>query len=128
MVLKVIIKNGLLDLSASGIIIIDSSKPVVLTVQDNQEPMHIKMIFRDEPKSETTLRNVHEVQSENTIEIEFVNYNSIYGYFTNEPWSIGNAFGRELFFTYSISDLPDSKMKKIEYSFLLGKEVENGSY
>jgi len=126
MELKVKIKNGLLDLSASGVIIIDSSKPVVLTLFDNDEPMNIEMIFMNDPKNELTSRNIREVQSKNKIIIEFVNYNEIYGYYTNEPWSIGAAFGKELFFTYSISAFLESKMKKIEYSFLLGKEVKNG--
>jgi len=126
MKLNVRVKNGNLDLTASGVFLVDTSQLVTLTIQDNEEPMHIKMTFVDDVETDKTVRNVKQFEEENTIELEFVNYNSVYGYYTTEPWLIGSSFGRQMFLSYCISDLIDSHMKKIEYSFFLGKEVNNG--
>jgi len=127
MKLDVKIKNGIYDLTASGMVILDSSVQTVITIKDEGQPFDMIIQFKnDESNPKETKRETKLIPGKNAFEINFTNYNSVLGSFTKEFWFIGTSNQRKLYFTYLISSLTDSKLKRLEYSFYLGEEVKNG--
>ena len=123
------IKNGNFDLTASGIIISASKEPIIITINDDGEPIDIIMRFENDKAEINKISGiVKPVEGQNAIEIIFTNYNSILGSYTKEPWLIAESFNRQLYLLYVISGFSDSELKKIEYSFYFGLKVKKGKY
>jgi len=123
------IKNGKFDLIASGIIISASKEPIIITINDDGEPIDIIMRFENNKAEINKISGiVKHVEGQNAIEIIFTNYNLILGSFTKEPWLIAESFNRDLYLLYVISGFTDSELKKIEYSFYFGLEVKKGKH
>jgi hypothetical protein len=127
MELKINIKNGLFDLTASGSILIVGDKPTTFTILDNGLPLDIIMKFEnDESNTSESKREIKVFEDQNAFEITFTNYNSFLGLHNKEPWLIGDSFGRRLYLLYVISGFNESSFKRIEYTFFLGEELNNG--
>ncbi len=120
-------KNGEFDLVAHGTVITASKEPTIITVQDDGNPMDIILKFeRDKEHSKELEKSVKAIEGQNAIEITFKNYTSSLGHYTKEPWLIAHSNGRGLYLLYVISGFNDSLLQKIEYSFYLGEEINNG--
>jgi hypothetical protein len=122
--IEVNIRSGDLNLAASGSFVTTGSDMVHLTILDNGAPLYIFIQFVDDSTNQIH-HTAKEIPGKNAFEIIFHNFNNPLGTYTKEPWKIGNSYNKELFFCYVIKGY-DSLIKKIDYSFYLGKEVTNG--
>jgi len=127
MELKVSVRNGTSFLTASGNILTMGDQPTIFTIQDNGQPMDIVIKFDNDDSNPTeSKRSIKAIDGQNAFEITFTNYNSVLGLHNKEPWLIGDSFGRKLYFLYVISGFNGCFLKRIEYSFFLGEEVNHG--
>ncbi|MFC0877847.1 DUF6864 domain-containing function [Saccharicrinis sp. FJH2] len=127
MKLGIEIKSGNLELSLSGSLVTTSLERVQLTLLDNGAPLDLFLDFKnDSSNPEKFQKTAKKIEGKNAINIVFTNYNNPLGTYTAQPWQIGHAFNRELFFCFVIYGFDNSNVKKIDYSFYLGKEVKNG--
>lgn len=125
--LKILVKNGSLDLTSSGVILIDGSKSTILTILDDGLPMDIILNFKtDEATKDVPTRQSNPIKGQNAFEIIFTNFNSALGTYNKEPWLIGTSYNRKLYLLYIISAFAHSNIKRFEYSFYLGEVENNG--
>lgn len=122
------IKNGILDLFASGSLIFDSTDQTIikLTAEGDQMPLNIILKFENEEKDANLPRKAGNIVDATTLEIVFTNYNNSLGAFNKDFWELGSLSKRKLYFVYVIYGFSETKLKKIDYSFYLGEEVANG--
>lgn len=113
------------NLVASGTFITFPVGDSIINIDSNEEPLKFVFRFFDDETDKST-RVVPDIKSKSTLELRLFNFNNELGNFNLEPAKIGTVYNRELFFSYFINSLGATRMKKITYSFYLGKEVTNG--
>ncbi|AZJ32737.1 hypothetical protein SAMN05444344_1528 [Tenacibaculum mesophilum] len=127
MEIKTSIKSGDYDLVSNGTVITEESKDLEIELKaqdDNSLTLILKFNTDDSEKNE--LKRSAKVLNDTTLEILFTNYNNVLGSYNKKLWKLGTLANRKLYFTYVIYGLTDSNLKRIEYSFYLGEEVNNG--
>ncbi len=127
MEIKTTIKSGSLDLISGGVFLSEDKKDITITLKAPHETaIDLIFKFKNDDKDKNQPRKEAKVLNDTTLEIEFTNYNNILGSFNKELWEIGTLANRKLFLAYIIYGFKDSMLKKINYSFYLGEEVQNG--
>ena len=127
MEIKTTIKSGPLDLISGGVFLSEDNKDITITLEAPDEaPLNLVFKFKNDEKDKNQPRKSAKALNDTTLEIEFTNYNNVLGSFNKELWEIGSLAKRKLFFAYIIYGFNDSVIKKIDYSFYLGEEVQNG--
>lgn len=87
----------------------------------------LRLLFENNEKSkEQEVKAEIPENDKNTVILKFTNFNNPLGIGNGIPLPLGNYKGRPLFFNYRIYSLNDKSGKHIHYTWLLGKEVENG--
>jgi len=126
MKLEIGIENGKWLLVGSGTFLTASSEKVKMSLTDNGAPLNLFLSFSTDDSKQRKKVVTPANDRNDSIDIEFVNYTNVLGSYTKTPWLIGTAFNRKLYMLYDICAYTDSQMKKIDYSFYLGEEAENG--
>jgi hypothetical protein len=126
MSLIVKVKNGTLDLLTSGVFILKGSEQSSIFLKDDNEEISLILKFQNTEKDTDKINKVATVINNNTLEITFSNYNNSLGNYTKDMWPIGTFKGRRLLLSYGIFGMTDGSLKKFDYSFYLGEEVQNG--
>lgn len=124
---EITIKNGELDLLASGTIIVDQNLPTKLTLKgENETPIELIIVFSKDDSNPKKQETKNRFFGEHTMEVNFVNFDSPLGTYGTKIWELGNLKRRKLFFYYIVRELANTDMKQIGYTFYLGEEVHNG--
>jgi len=119
------IKQGDKELIATGTFLTFGSDQIELTLKYKDEI--VKLLFEfvtDETSKDTGL----EFQSLNTttLKVIYKNHNHTLGSFNTEPYELGTIGNRLFYFTYFVTHINGTQRKKIDYSFYVGKEAQNG--
>ena len=127
MEIETLVKSGDHELISSGIVVADGNKALHIQLKvPNENAINLILKFENDESEKKELKRTAKAINNTTLEVLFTNYNNVFGSYSKEYWQIGTFTKRKLFFTYIISGLTDSNLKKIEYSFYLGEEVQNG--
>jgi len=116
------IKSGIFDLIESGSFISPNNDRIEFDLINDEAPLSIAFEFSLDEKNKD-VRKTTSVK-ETCLTINFINYKDTRH--TTVPWKIGNIYGRELLILYHIDPLNNSTIRKVIYSFYLGKETNNG--
>jgi len=121
------IKSGENDLISSGVFLSEDDKEIRITLEaPDDSPLNLILRFESSEKDKDQPRKEAKTLDDTTLQIIFTNYSNILGSFNKELWELGTLANRKLYFVYIIYGFNDSRLKKIDYSFYLGEEVQNG--
>lgn len=119
------IKVGDFDVLESGTIVGIIDEPIEFLLSKETD-FRIKIIFKDDKTLTDKPHNRKaDVYGKNGLQITFTNYNYPNGIGNAKPVQLGQIENRELHLTYRVYSLVDSG-KLFHYTWLLGKEVNNG--
>lgn len=119
------IKVGDYDVLETGSVVGNLNESIDFEL--NTDLIHtLKLFFVDDDnkKEQGVLAKKSDTESK-VIEMTFTNYNNSLGTGNIKPISLGNYNGRTLFFNFRIYSL-EGGGKHIHYTWLLGKEENNG--
>jgi len=119
------IKNGDKELLASGMVLTFDSEPVEITLSYKDEIITFSMEFISDPEIKD-LPLSFELVNQTSLKVKFTNHNNTLGTYNIQPFELGSIGNRLLYFNYFITQLNQTSRKKIDYSFYVGKEVQNG--
>lgn len=118
------IKVGEYDILESGTVIGNENEPVDF-ILDTKTNFTLRMNFKDDDSLEKKPSIKAELLGENILQILFKNFDNPLGNGNVKPIKLGVNQGRELSINYRIYSIEESG-KLIHYTFLLGKEVQDG--
>lgn len=120
------VKNGHFDILTQGLFFVNSKETTSLKLKVDLEEINLIIKFQDSEKETDTAKRKGIVIDNTTLEVIFTNYNNAIGNYTKEFWNIGSIAKRNLYWGYAIYGFAEGGIKKIEYTFYLGEEVNNG--
>lgn len=116
------IKIGNYEVYETGSLV-NSEGEIVDFVLDEKTQYVLRLLFVNDPSI-----SGHQVKAEfldkSGLQFVFTNFNNSLGFGNSKPLNVGIMHGREFLFNYIIYSL--EKGKKIDYTFMLGKEVKVG--
>ncbi len=113
-----------MDLINSGTFLTHSNSNIKMKLIDEGPPIFLKIQFQNDDQDKKA-RVVTKIESTDTVELSFLNFNNPLGFFSTFPLLIGSSYDRHLYLTYAIYGIPESNLKKFDYSIYLGEEVIN---
>ena len=96
-----------------------------LTFSNEAEELSLVLKFVDDFKNETPRYEFRSI-TEKAGEFTLINMNHPIGLGLKEPLKIGEMGNRELFITFFVKKIPESKSKKVVISLYLGAGVRHG--
>lgn len=126
MLVNVDIKNGIYDLLTSGLFVVNGDYSTTLVLKVDGEQLTLIIKFNNDQQDTTKAQKVAKALNATTLEVTFSNYNSWSGNYTKELWRIATIKNRALYWGYTIYGFKEGNTKKVDYSFYLGEEVNNG--
>jgi len=120
------VKNGNLDILTQGLFFVNSKETTTLKLMVDLEELNIIIKFEDSEKDTVKAKRKGNAIDNTTLEVIFTNYNNAIGNYTKEFWKIGSIAKRNLYWGYAIYGFAEGGIKKVEYTFYLGEEANNG--
>ena len=119
------INVGEYELVHSGTVIGIKDNPITIKLPDPIEGDFVFIInFVQDPENKETVTKYTAIDN-NTVQIDFKNFNGCMGTGNSNLIPIGSLKGRSLFWNYRVFDLVKVS-KAFMFNFYVGKEVENG--
>lgn len=117
---SVSIKTGGLDVIANGTVLLVNDE-VEFTIKD----LRISFIFITDKNKKQSISS--KIQDDNLFNIYLINFNNSLGSGCTNVLEIGHMRRRALFMSFIAYKLTESSLiRKLEYTFYLGNEVQNG--
>ena len=123
--LKVSYENK--DLIGAGSFITFGSGQTTLDLTVENDHLRLVIEFSGDETDPAKQKIETEVIAQDTLKMHFINFNHVLGTYLREPTPVATLANRQLWFTYRVVALQNSKSKVLTYSFYLAKEAVSGA-